>query len=124
MGYRAKFLGAKKIDLEEGYWVKIQPLDKDQEDLCQAALFGTSVFEGEMTDLAAIKAQLNHKAYADKQLAVAIVEWNLDDDDTGALIPITEESVKHLSPRHANKILAEVRLLNNPFVELNKTALG
>lgn len=123
MGYRAKFLGAKKIDLEEGYWVKIQPLDKDQEDLCQAALFGTSVFEGEMTDLAAIKAQLNHKAYADKQLAVAIVEWNLDAED-GTPIPITEESVRHLSPRHANKILAELRSLNSPFVELDKTALG
>lgn len=123
MGYKLRIMAVKKVDLDEGYWVKIQPLDKDQEDECQAALFGTSVFEGEMTDLAAIKAQLNHKAYADKQLAISIVEWNIDEDD-GSITPITEESVRHLSPRHANKILAELRAMNNPFVGIDKTALG
>lgn len=123
MGYKSKFLGVRKIDLDEDYWVKIRPLDKDQEDSCQEALFGTKVFEGEMTDLASIKATLNHKAYADRQLAMAIAEWNFDEDD-GTIIPITEETVRHISPAHANKILAELRAVTTPFAGGDKTQLG
>lgn len=108
MGYRTKIFKSVKIDLDEGYWVKIKPLTKDEEDDCVVTLLETS-FEGlKLNDLSDAKARMNNKGYSTKQLVAGIVEWNLDDDD-GKILPINEETVSELSGIHSSKIIQILR---------------
>lgn len=115
MGYRSIRLGTKRVELRDGFYVVLRPLNKADADECNAALFGTNTFEGQLTNLDDIKAQLNHSAYSDMQLTKAIIEWNIDFEDDGVISPITLENVRQLNQEDSNAIVLEIR---------NMTGLG
>lgn len=124
MGYKSVYIARKKVELDERYWVVLQPLVQGQEDEAQVALFGQAVFETGLTDMNDIRAKLNHKDYAHKQLELGIVDWNLDDDD-GKVLPINEENIRGLTPAHHQKLLMELRGVTTPFKSAQeKTELG
>lgn len=112
MGYKTLRLATKKIDLGDGYFVVIQPLNKAASDECNAALFGSQTFEGQLSNLDDIRAKLDHSAFSDMQMAKSIVDWNIDLDDEGVVSPITLENVRRLNQADSNKIVAEIRELS------------
>lgn len=118
MGYNAKRFGVTKVDLPDGYWAEVAPLTKAQDDECDRALLGGELEApvGSMTALGEMRTKLYQREYSDRQLAYAIKRWNLD-DDAGAILPITVETVQGLADADSDALLAVVRKLTSPLAD-------
>lgn len=113
MGYRATVFGVTKVALDDHYWVEIKPLTKAESDECQRVLLGGEL-EGALGDGQALRARLHQREYTDQLLLCAIARWNLDDEQ-GAVLPITLETIQGLAEEHATRLLAVVRRLESPL---------
>lgn len=120
MGYRQKVLGGRRIELSEGYWAEIRPFDGDEQDQLNEILLGgpvqISLADGKIKDEGRTTDQ---KAWMRAALPLAIVRWNVD-DETGAVLPITAETVLQLSVKDRLLIVNLIKDLNNPLADEQK----
>ncbi|SRR6185437_11979456 len=114
MGYKSKIFAPKYVPLDDDYWVKVRPLTGEQESDASAAMLEKSNLSVEEIQQVSDPRKLNISAYNVAQMARAIFEWNVDDED-GVILEINEENVSGLSAAHQSKILQVVRGLNSPF---------
>jgi hypothetical protein len=115
VGYRGKVFGARKVELEHGYWVEVTPLTKAEDDECRRVLLGGEL-EGRPGDVASIRARFHQREYSDQLLLFAIKRWNLD-DEAGEALPIGLEQIQGLADGHSAKILAVVRGITAPLAD-------
>lgn len=97
MGYKQKAFAGEKVDLADGYWVRVRPLSGDQ-----------SITLGETVKTDGTTGTRESVVYL---LTNAIAEWNLDDDD-GQPLPIDETSVGDLTAQDQMAIVNVAKRLN------------
>lgn len=116
MGYRSKFFGLVRVDLDEEYFVEVAPLSKGEGDDAKIALLGGPVESTVKQGLEELKARLHQREYTDHLLVHGIKRWNLtDENDPPRTLLINLESIQGLRDEHSDKILAAIKGLTSPL---------
>lgn len=114
MSYKTKAFGSSRVVLAtDGYWAEVAPLTKAEDDECNRVLLGGDL-EGTVGDAASMRAKFHQREYTDQVLLFAIKRWNLD-DEAGAVLPITVETIQGLADADSTKLLAVARGITNPL---------
>jgi len=108
MGYLSKLRKPERVELSGDYWADVRaPSGDDNDDARDAAMGGK---EG-MAAAARARAKdpeaetpFDRKVFNHELLSRCIVAWNLD-DDSGAVLSVTSETVAYLADVDRDRVL-------------------
>lgn len=114
-GYKAATAQYQTVSLDGGYTATIQKLRKDDQDACQAVLMGEVRSHTEQSPGAEAKTvvdqAVDNAAYTTELLVRGISQWTLDDEN-GAPLPITRQTVQELTAADAGKLVVAIAVLS------------